>query len=187
MPNQMNPLQSWLYSTSFGLLLLILLSLATVMPIDIIVQSKTHNSHLATNTIIVFSGCAVFVVWSFAVQVFRSWFDKKHLRELPRGYLPITQDDIGYKTSNYIRHQLEMGSQVCEENKKNLPSKQQPQNSATILNEIGRQLQLQRAEKRLVDYYTKLRFRFEEPSKQEIERLATLAVECGLFSASTAQ
>lgn len=78
----------------------------SVIPIDVIVLSKTNNSHLATNTVIILVICIVFLFFSSLLHMFRLFYDKMLLQEIPKPYIPITENDIGFNSSSSI--ELEM-------------------------------------------------------------------------------
>lgn len=96
----------WLYTSSFFIILGILLAMNSIIPIDVIILSKTNNSHLATNTVIIIVICVVFVFFSSILHMFRLFYDKMLLQEIPKPYIPITANDIGYSASKSI--ELEM-------------------------------------------------------------------------------
>lgn len=96
----------WLYTSSFVVLIIINLTLSSVLPIDLIVQSKTKNSHLATNTVIILVICAVFIFFSVLIDTFRIFYNKMLLEEIPKPYVPITENDIGGKSSSQIEYEM---------------------------------------------------------------------------------
>lgn len=96
----------WLYASSFVIIIILILTMSSVLPIDVIVQSKTNNSHLATNTVIILVICVAFIIISVLAHTFRLFYNKMLLQDIPRPYIPITEDDIGKSTSQAI--ELEM-------------------------------------------------------------------------------
>lgn len=104
--HQTNNSLRWLYTSSFVVLIIINLSLSSVLPIDMIVQSKANNSNLATNTVIIMVICVVFIVFSALIDTFRIFYNKVLLEEIPRCYVPITENDIGQKFSSKIEYEM---------------------------------------------------------------------------------
>lgn len=104
----------WLYTSSFVIIMMIILSMSSVLPIDVIVLSKTNNSHLATNTVIILVICAVFIFFSSILHMFRLFYDKMLLQEIPKPYIPITENDIGSRTSEAIEEEMVRCREILE-------------------------------------------------------------------------
>lgn len=96
----------WLYTTSYVILMIAILTLSSVLPIDVIVQSKTNNSHLATNTVIILVVCVAFMVFSILIHMIRLFYNKILMQDIPKPYVPINENDIGKQTNHKIN--LEM-------------------------------------------------------------------------------
>ncbi|KAG7704597.1 hypothetical protein KL914_003988 [Ogataea haglerorum] len=95
----------WFYSISlltFGITFLLLNSL---VPIDVILRSLT-SSIIALNTLVIVCACALFLVLSAVIYIFRILNIKKHLQDIPKPYMPITEKDIGKREAEYIAQQI---------------------------------------------------------------------------------
>lgn len=89
--------------TVLGLLgIAAMLGLFSVIPIDIIVQSKTNNANLASNTIVIFVFLAFIVVSLLLWQLRRITMQARRIASIPSYWVPITASDIGYSTATYI-------------------------------------------------------------------------------------
>ncbi|CAI8509988.1 unnamed protein product [Pichia kudriavzevii] len=104
----------WLYSASFAILMFFILSMTSTMPVDVIVQSKTTNTHLATNTVIILVICVVFIAFAAVLHLFRLLFNKLLLQEIPKPYIPITEKDIGKHASRMIEKEMDRCMQIKE-------------------------------------------------------------------------
>lgn len=104
----------WLYTSSFVIIMMIILSMSSVLPIDVIVQSKTNNSHLATNTVIILVICVVFLVIASILHMFRLFYDNMLLQEIPKPYVPVTPDDIGHSTNMAIEKEVIRCKKILE-------------------------------------------------------------------------
>lgn len=104
----------WLYTSSFVIIMMILLAMSSVIPIDVIVLSKTNNSHLATNTVIILVICVVFLFFSSILHMFRLFYDKMLLQEIPKPYIPITENDIGFSASESIELEMVKCKKILE-------------------------------------------------------------------------
>ncbi|ODQ48698.1 hypothetical protein PICMEDRAFT_70315 [Pichia membranifaciens NRRL Y-2026] len=104
----------WLYTSSFVVIMIIILSMSSVLPIDVIVQSKTNNSHLATNTVIILVICVVFLFISAILHMFRLFYDNMLLQEIPKPYVPITPNDVGKSTSRTIEREIVRCKEILE-------------------------------------------------------------------------
>jgi len=102
--NALTPL--WLYTASFLVLILLILTLSSALPIDVIVQSKTNNSHLATNTVIILVICVVFLLYSLLHNALRLLYDKMQLQDIPLSYIPISENDIGKSMARTIENEM---------------------------------------------------------------------------------
>ncbi|KAG7808692.1 hypothetical protein KL921_003774 [Ogataea angusta] len=95
----------WLYSISlltFGISFLLLNSL---VPIDVILRSLT-SSIIAFNTLVIVCACALFLLLSAIIYIVRILNIKRHLQDIPKPYMPITEKDIGKREAKYIAQQI---------------------------------------------------------------------------------
>lgn len=81
---------------------LAMLGLFSVLPIDIIIQSKNNNTHLASNTIVIFIFIAVIVLFILVLQFNRITTHKRNIDSIPSYCIPITSADIGTSTATYV-------------------------------------------------------------------------------------
>lgn len=96
----------WAYTTSFIILIGLILTFSTVLIIDIIIQSRTYNSHLATNTVIIMVFIALFVISYATIDMFRLIYNRIILEEIPKNYVPVSEKDIGSSFSSKIEQTM---------------------------------------------------------------------------------
>ncbi|CDK24403.1 unnamed protein product [Kuraishia capsulata CBS 1993] len=96
---------NWLYSISLGLFFIVFLGLCSIVPIDVIIKSKT-SSHLAVNTLIVLIACGLFAGLCIFIYALRIYVLRVHLQDIPKPYMPTDANDIPSKCAVYIKEQL---------------------------------------------------------------------------------
>lgn len=97
--------QRWLAWVSWvGALvgIFVLLGLFAVIPIDIVVQSKTNNTHLTSNTLVIFCFLAFTVLSVLLFQVNRIRTHKRNINAIPSRWIPISAADVGLATATYV-------------------------------------------------------------------------------------
>lgn len=115
----MKSMPLWFYTASFVIIITSILTLGSVLPIDVIVQSKTNNTHLATNSVIIWVICVVFVFYSAVFHMFRLIHDRMQLQDIPIPYIPVTDNDIGKSMSKNIQLELLRSNKIKELSKPN--------------------------------------------------------------------
>ncbi|ODQ79161.1 hypothetical protein BABINDRAFT_8754 [Babjeviella inositovora NRRL Y-12698] len=92
-------------SVSWGFLFLILIALVAVIPVDAIVQLK--NSVYIFNIFVIVSVCAFFIVVTLSIYFSRLFQFRAAIEDIPKHYIPITEQDLGDKVFHSIKESLE--------------------------------------------------------------------------------
>ncbi|CUS22869.1 LAQU0S07e01970g1_1 [Lachancea quebecensis] len=88
----------WLYRTSLVVLVLFFVGFSVVVPIDAMAQAS-RSTNDALNTFIVVGAFVSFGVLSIVIAVGRVLVQRSCLQDIPKGYLPITPEDMPHQPS----------------------------------------------------------------------------------------
>ncbi|CAR23436.1 Dlt1p [Lachancea thermotolerans CBS 6340] len=88
----------WLYRTSLVVLVLFFVGFSVVVPIDAMAQAS-RSTNDALNTFIVVGAFVAFGVLSIIIAVGRVLVQRSCLQDIPKGYLPITPEDMPHQPS----------------------------------------------------------------------------------------
>ncbi len=104
-------LQSILYWTSLGFLVIIMIGFIVVMPIDAILQSRQTN--LALNTFIIVGACSLFVIFAIILYTIRVVIARQSLADIPKKYVPRL-DDFPKECADFITEEYERCKTIWE-------------------------------------------------------------------------
>lgn len=103
---------SWIYRGSLGFFILLAVCFAAVLPIDSIAQASASEND-ALNTFIVVGALVFFAIICITIVTARIIYYKSCVIDIPRRYIPITDDDLPHAPSrNYLLDNMDKSHEL---------------------------------------------------------------------------
>lgn len=103
---------SWIHRGSLGFFILLAVCFAAVLPIDSIAQASASQND-ALNTFIVVGALVAFAIICITIVIARIVYYKSCIIDIPRRYLPITEDDLPHNPSrNYLLSNMDKSHEL---------------------------------------------------------------------------
>lgn len=85
---------SFLYSSSFVVVLVVFIVCTMIVPVDCIVKSRAQDT-LLVNSLVVLSAIALYFIFNLAIAFTKVIHHKQLLDDVPKPYIPVLRQDLG--------------------------------------------------------------------------------------------